>query len=80
MVTYYGVTDVLKAPNNQSPVVCVKFQRPFEQEYTNLAPGLSIAAIRYADVLLLHAEAIMNLNGGGPAKQNRACCSCCGIV
>lgn len=69
VVTYFGKTDVLKAPNNQSPVVCVKFMAPFQQEYSNLAPGLSIAAIRYSDVLLLHAEAIMNLAGGGP--QNR---------
>jgi len=68
-VTYFGVTDVLKAPNNQSPVICVKFQRPFEQEYTNTSPGLSIAALRYSDVLLLDAEAIMNLNGGGPQKR-----------
>ncbi|MGC4037557.1 MAG: RagB/SusD family nutrient uptake outer membrane protein [Chitinophagaceae bacterium] len=69
-VTYNGSRDVLKAPNNLSPVVCVKFQRAFENPYTDIFPGLSIAAIRYADVLLLDAEAIMNLNGGGP--QNRS--------
>lgn len=69
IITYNGSTGVLKAPNNQSPVVCVKFQQPFEGPVTNFAPGLSIPALRYADVLLLHAEAIMNLNGGGPANR-----------
>lgn len=69
VITYDGVTDVLKAPNNQSPVVCVKFQQPFETPVSNFSPGLDIPAIRYADVLLLHAEAIMNLNGGGPENR-----------
>ena len=69
MVTYNGSTDVLKAPNNQSEVVCVKFMQPYAQGYSTWAPGLNVPALRYADVLLLHAEAIMNLNGGGP--QNR---------
>ena len=72
VITYNGSTDVLKAPNNQSPVVCVKFMRPYEQSYTNAGPGLSIPAIRYADVLLLDAEAIMNLNGGGPGNRTVA--------
>ncbi len=69
LVTYNGVTDILKAPNNQSPVVCVKFQQPFKNVVVNFSPGLDIPAIRFADVLLLHAEAIMNLNGGGPANR-----------
>ena len=68
-VTYNGVTDILKAPNNQSPVVCIKFQQPFKNVVVNFSPGLDIPAIRFADVLLLHAEAIMNLNGGGPANR-----------
>ena len=69
MVTYNGVTDILKAPNNQSPVVCIKFQQPFKNVVVNFSPGLDIPAIRFADVLLIHAEAIMNLNGGGPANR-----------
>lgn len=69
MVTYNGATDILKAPNNQSPVVCIKFMRPYADAYTTWSPGLNIPVLRYADILLLHAEAIINLNGGGP--QNR---------
>jgi starch-binding outer membrane protein, SusD/RagB family len=72
MVTYNGVTDILKAPNNQSPVVCIKFQQPFKNVVVNFSPGLDIPAIRFADVLLLHAEAIMNLNGGGPSNRTTA--------
>ena len=68
-VTYNGVTDILKAPNNQSPVVCIKFQQPFKNVVVNFSPGLDIPAIRFADVLLIHAEAIMNLNGGGPTNR-----------
>jgi starch-binding outer membrane protein, SusD/RagB family len=68
-VTYNGSTDLLKAPNNQSAVVCIKFMQPYADSYTSWSPGLSIPAIRYADVLLLHAEAIINLNGGGPDKR-----------
>lgn len=69
VVTYNGSTDVLKAPNNKSEVVCVKFMQPYALEYNTWSPGLDVPALRYADVLLLHAEAIMNINGGGP--QNR---------
>ena len=69
IITYNGVTDVLKAPNNQSPVVVTKYQQPFKTEVTNFSNGLDIPAIRYADVLLLHAEAIMNLNGAGPENR-----------
>ncbi|MBX3241464.1 MAG: RagB/SusD family nutrient uptake outer membrane protein [Chitinophagaceae bacterium] len=69
VVTYDGFTDVLRAPNNQSEVVCIKFQQPYALDYTTWAPGLNIPALRYADILLLHAEAIMNLNGGGPANR-----------
>lgn len=65
VVTYNGSTGMLKAPNNQSSVVCVKYMQPFATGYHG-APGLSIPVLRFADVLLLHAEAIMNLNGGGP--------------
>jgi hypothetical protein len=43
--------------------------QPYADAYTTWSPGLNIPALRLADVLLLHAEAIMNLNGGGP--QNR---------
>ena len=68
-VTYNGSTDILKAPNNQSDIVCIKFMQPYAVSYSSWAPGLSIPAIRYADVLLLHAEAIMNLNGGGPQSR-----------
>ena len=43
--------------------MCINFQ-DYKTEVTNFSNGLDIPAIRYADVLLLHAEAIMNLNGG----------------
>ncbi len=69
VVTYNGSTDILKAPNNQSEVVCVKFMQPYAEEYNTWSPGLDVPALRYADVLLLHAEAIMNLNGGGPPNR-----------
>lgn len=69
VVTYNGSTDILKAPNNQSPVVCIKYMQPYANGYTDWGSGLSVPALRYADVLLIHAEAIMNINGGGP--QNR---------
>lgn len=70
IITYSGFTDTLRAPNNQSPVICVKYQQPFEHPAPiKYAPGLSIPVLRYADVLLLHAEAIMNLGGGGPTNR-----------
>lgn len=69
VVTYNGSTDILKAPNNQSPIVCVKYMSPYAQEYTGWAAGLNVPALRFADILLIHAEAIINLNGGGPASR-----------
>jgi hypothetical protein len=71
-VTYNGATDLIKIPNNQSAVVCIKFMQPYKESYTAWGPGLNIPALRYADILLLHAEAIMNLNGGGPDKRTVA--------
>jgi len=68
-ITYNGFTDVLQAPNNQSPVVCVKYNSPYKDSYVGWAAGLNVPALRYADVLLIHAEAIMNLNGGGPSAR-----------
>lgn len=72
MVTYNGITATLIAPNNQSEVVCIKFMQPYALEYTTWSPGLNIPALRYADILLLHAEANMNLNGGGPQNRTTA--------
>lgn len=69
IITYNGFTDVLQAPNNQSPVVCVKYNSPYKVSYVGWAAGLNVPALRFADVLLIHAEAIMNLNGGGPANR-----------
>jgi hypothetical protein len=69
VITYNGYTDVLQAPNNQSPVVCIKYNSPYADAYTDWAAGLDVPALRYADILLIHAEAIMNLNGGGPTKR-----------
>lgn len=71
-VTYHGSTDLIKIPNNQSAVVCIKFMQPYKEQYTGWGPGLNIPALRYADILLLHAEAILNLNGGGPDKRTVA--------
>lgn len=68
-IRYNGYTDVLQAPNNQSPVVCVKYNSPYAESYTDWAAGLDVPVLRYADVLLIHAEAIMNLNGGGPKNR-----------
>ena len=69
VVTYNGSTDILQAPNNLSPVVCVKYNAPYKDSYTGWAAGLNVPALRYADVLLIHAEAIMMLNGGGPSNR-----------
>jgi len=69
IVTYNGSTDILRAPNNQSPVVCVKYMSPYAASYTDWVAGLNVPALRYADVLLINAEAIINLNGGGPANR-----------
>ena len=69
VITYNGATDTLQAPNNQSPVVCVKYNAPYKDQYTGWAAGLNVPALRYADVLLIHAEATMMLNGGGPANR-----------
>lgn len=70
VITYNGSTDILQAPNNQSPVVCVKYNAPYKESYTGWAAGLNVPAIRLADVLLIHAEAIMMLNGGGPTNRS----------
>ena len=69
VVTYHGSTDIIQAPNNQSPVVCVKYMSPYKTEYTDRRAGLNVPALRYSDVLLIAAEAIMNLNGGGPSNR-----------
>lgn len=69
IIRYNGYTDVLQAPNNQSPVVCVKYNSPYEEGYTDWAAGLDVPVLRYADILLIDAEAIMNLNGGGPTNR-----------
>src|SRR5690606_16776302 len=58
VVTYNGSTDILKAPNNQSPVVVVKYMQPYAAGYTTWASGLNVPALRYSDILLIHAEAI----------------------
>ena len=69
VITYNGSTDILQAPNNLSPIVCVKYNAPYKDQYTGWAAGLNVPAVRYADVLLIHAEAIMMLNGGGPTNR-----------
>jgi hypothetical protein len=69
IVTFNSSTDLIKCPNNQSPVVCIKFMSPYAVTATDWTPGLNVPAFRYADVLLIDAEAIMMLNGGGPANR-----------
>jgi starch-binding outer membrane protein, SusD/RagB family len=69
VVRYNGETDTLQAPNNQSPVVCIKYMTAYADGYTSWAAGLDVPAFRYADVLLIDAEAIMMLNGGGPENR-----------
>lgn len=68
-ITYNGYTDILQAPNNQSPVVCIKYNSPYAAGYTDWAAGLDVPVLRYSDVLLIDAEAIINLNGGGPKNR-----------
>jgi hypothetical protein len=68
IITYNGSTDVLVAPNNKSEVVCVKYNSPYKERYVGWAAGLNVPALRYADILLIATEAIMNLNSGGPGK------------
>ncbi len=69
VVTYNGSTDTLKAPNNQSPAVCIKYMQPYASGYTQWGSGLNTPVLRYADILLIHAEAIMQIANAGP--QNR---------
>jgi hypothetical protein len=69
VIKYNGDTDTLQAPNNQSPVVCIKYMTAYADGYTSWAGGLNVPAFRYADVLLIDAEAIMMLNGGGPTNR-----------
>jgi hypothetical protein len=69
IITYNGSTDILQAPNNQSPVVCIKYMSPYADNYVGWAAGLNVPALRYSDILLINAEAIMNLNGGGPLNR-----------
>jgi len=69
IITYNGNTDILIAPNNKSEIVCIKFMSPYAIEYTGWAAGLNVPVLRLSDVLLIHAEAIMNLNGGGPGNR-----------
>lgn len=72
IVTYNGFTDILVAPNNKSEIVCIKYMSPYAVTYTGWAAGLNVPALRLSDVLLIHAEAIMNLNGGGPGSRTTA--------
>ncbi|MEI6050284.1 MAG: RagB/SusD family nutrient uptake outer membrane protein [Bacteroidota bacterium] len=69
LVTYNGYTDILQAPLNQSEVICIKYMSPYAETYTGWAAGLNVPAFRYSDVLLIDAEAIMMLNGGGPTSR-----------
>ncbi len=69
VVTYNGLTAILQAPNNLSPVVCVKYNAPYKEKYTGWASGLNVPALRLADILLIRAEAIMMQNGGGPTSR-----------
>lgn len=69
LVTYNGVTDTLQAPNNKSDVVCIKFMTPYADGYTTWNPGLDVPVLRYADILLINAEAIMEINGAGPTNR-----------
>jgi len=70
VITYNGSTDVLIAPNNKSEIVCVKYNAPYKDKYVGWAAGLNVPALRYADILLIATEAIMNLNGGGPGTTS----------
>ena len=69
VITYNGSTDVLIAPNNKSEVVCVKYNSPYKERYVGWAAGLNVPALRYADVLLIATEAIMQLNSAGPGTS-----------
>ncbi len=71
-ITYNGFTDFLQAPNNQSPVVCIKYNSPYKDSYVGWAAGLNVPALRYADILLIDTEAIMMYNGGGPTNRTTA--------
>jgi hypothetical protein len=69
VVTFDGYTDTLQAPNNQSPVVVIKYMTPYAVTYPGWQAGLNVPAFRYADVLLIDVEAIMMLNDGGPTNS-----------
>ncbi|MEN7551621.1 RagB/SusD family nutrient uptake outer membrane protein [Rapidithrix thailandica] len=46
--------------------IAVKYVHPYQEKYVGWESGLDIPVLRYSDVLLLNAEAIIMLNGGGP--------------
>lgn len=50
--------------------MCTKYADPYKSmSLSTWEAGADIPLLRYADVLLLHAEAIMRLNGAGPDNR-----------
>lgn len=68
--------DVLLTKDNISDMetgyMCMKYAQPYrESAGYDWETGLDIPILRYSDILLLHAEALIVLNGGGPDQSKR---------
>ncbi len=50
--------------------ICVKYTTPYKEGYNGWESGLNVPVLRYSDVLLLNAEAIIMLNNGGPSNRD----------
>ncbi|MDR2921457.1 MAG: RagB/SusD family nutrient uptake outer membrane protein [Tannerella sp.] len=69
-------TDVLLTADNISDMgtgfMCMKYASPYQKLSSyDWETGLDIPILRYSDILLLHAEAIIVLGGGGPDPGKR---------
>lgn len=73
-VNYLGVNTVITADdltNMQTGFACNKYAAGYnDMTEFNWETGADIPLLRYSDVLLLHAEAIMQLAGAGPNNPN----------
>ncbi len=83
--TLAGIGDTVKLLNDdvvltkdnisdmETGYMCMKYTQPYQTASNyDWETGLDVPILRYSDILLLHAEAIIVLNGGGPdaAKRN----------
>lgn len=68
--------DIVLTSENMSDMstgyMAAKYSAAYNEAVTwNWESGADIPLLRYADVLLMHAEAVMHLSGAGPAPDKR---------